>query len=205
MFEIPAPVSARPLWPPCSPCRFDLFNVRLRLALFQGSPTRYSLLSLAPTSTSGSGGSDRQRHSGVHRGPAVEYLQPGGVPGSHPGSPLYALAVVDVPGLPEGRPALLLGGAVYLRTAHQPDREIAALVAATDASTAFLLMPPDFWLLPDVAPLVRCRAHASCMLCRLPHRTHGGTAVQPACPSCRIRAGATADLRRHGTGPHCPV
>lgn len=46
--------------------------------------------------------------------------------------------------------------AVFLRTAHQPEREITALVAATDGSTAFLLMPRTFWLAPDVAPLVRC-------------------------------------------------
>lgn len=44
--------------------------------------------------------------------------------------------------------------AVFLRTAHQPEREIAALVAATDGSTAFLLPPRGFWALPDVAPLV---------------------------------------------------
>ena len=44
---------------------------------------------------------------------------------------------------------------MYLRTAHQPEREIVALVAATDGSTAFLLLPSEFWALPDVAPLVR--------------------------------------------------
>lgn len=44
---------------------------------------------------------------------------------------------------------------MYLRTAHQPEREIAALLAATDGSTAFLLLPAEFWALPDVAPLVR--------------------------------------------------
>ena len=43
---------------------------------------------------------------------------------------------------------------MYIRTAHQPEREIVALVAATDGSTAFLLMPSDFWEQPDVAPLV---------------------------------------------------
>lgn len=44
--------------------------------------------------------------------------------------------------------------AVYLRTAHYPQREIACLVAATEGSTCFLLLPAAFWALPDVAPLV---------------------------------------------------
>ena len=48
--------------------------------------------------------------------------------------------------------------AVYLRTAHQLEREVACLVAATDGSTCFLLMPKPFWKLPDVAPLVRAAA-----------------------------------------------
>lgn len=63
--------------------------------------------------------------------------------------------MLDVPGLPEGRPGLLTGDAVYLRTAHQPQREIVALVAATEGSSCFLLMPLQFWQLCDVAPLVR--------------------------------------------------
>lgn len=141
---------------------------------------------------------------------------------------LYALGVLDVPGMPEGRPALLQGDvggcpfpaaalcfgrfprmelawacchpatpgslqaccskhaaalrsslcsspprpasrpaptAAYLRTAHQPEREIAALVAATDGSTAFLLMPPEFWDASDVAPLVRGRCHTAVLRC----------------------------------------
>jgi hypothetical protein len=45
--------------------------------------------------------------------------------------------------------------AVYLRSAHQLDREICCLVAATEGSTCFLLLPATFWVLPDVAPLVR--------------------------------------------------
>lgn len=234
---------------PCSPCpappprqdvcRYDLFNVRLRLAVFEGADaaSRYRLVSLASSSTAAASGGDGPKR-GVYRGPAVQLLQPGGITTvagagasgrvggrrasclhaaapalgtwqtmptccSRPpaaGSPLYALAVLEVPGMPEGRPMLLLGDAggcagpsgirgvggavgcpvwgpaehvlakepfslphipptpnhaVFIRTAHQPEREIAALVAAADGSTAFLLLPRRFWALPDVAPLVR--------------------------------------------------
>jgi hypothetical protein len=60
--------------------------------------------------------------------------------------------------------------AVYLRSAHQLDREICCLVAATEGSTCFLLLPTTFWVLPDVAPLVRqLQAAAGC--CRLGRHT----------------------------------
>lgn len=67
-----------------------------------------------------------------------------------------------MPGLPEGRPALLIGDAVHLRTAHQREREVVALVAATEGSSCFLLLPELFWALPDVAPLVRRRQCRCC-------------------------------------------
>lgn len=58
--------------------RFDLFNVRLRLAVFDGADasTRYRLVSLAP-GASAAAGAGQQR--GVYRGPAVQLLQPGGI------------------------------------------------------------------------------------------------------------------------------
>jgi hypothetical protein len=64
-------------------CRYDAWNVRLRLAVFvggtSGSTTRYRLLSLAPPSH----GADAYRAAGgVYRGPAPELLQPGGVEGA---------------------------------------------------------------------------------------------------------------------------
>ncbi|KAI7838701.1 hypothetical protein COHA_007499 [Chlorella ohadii] len=145
--------------------RFDQFNVRLRLAVLDSrTATRCRLLSLAPSSA---GGERQQPSSITYRGPAVALLQPGGI--GPAGTITYALAVLDVPGMPEGRPALLLGDTVFIRTAHQPEREIAALVAATDGSTAFLLLPAEFWKEPDVAPLVPSLAAATAAL---PESTH---------------------------------
>lgn len=78
-----------------------------------------------------------------------------------------------------------------MRTAHQPDREIAALVAATDGSTVFLLLPPAFWALPDVAPLVRwgqgcCVASTTSTRadCPVPagHAVLPPAAERPSCP-----------------------
>lgn len=61
-------------------CRYDAWNARLRLAVFEGGvsggTTRYRLASLAPRSA----GADAYRSAGgVYRGPALELLQPGGV------------------------------------------------------------------------------------------------------------------------------
>ncbi|PRW57862.1 helicase MOV-10 [Chlorella sorokiniana] len=148
--------------------RFDQFNVRLRLALFDSwTANRCRLVSLAPSPGGGERQQQQSSSSIMYRGPTVGLLQPGGV--ASPGTSLYALAVLDVPGMPEGRPALLLGDAVYIRTAHQPAREIVALVAATDGSTAFLLLPAEFWEQPDVAPLIPHLAAASSAL---PESTH---------------------------------
>lgn len=61
-------------------CRYDAWHVRLRLAVFAGSTSRYHLLSLTPHGT-GSGTADQRRGTSVYRGPAVELLQPGGVAG----------------------------------------------------------------------------------------------------------------------------
>ncbi|EFN55641.1 hypothetical protein CHLNCDRAFT_133825 [Chlorella variabilis] len=135
-------------------CRCDMWHVRLRLAVFSGSTNRYHMVSLAPTGASGAAVEpkpDQRRPSSLYRGPSLELLQPGGVRGAHSE---YVLGVLDVPGLPEGRPSLHLNDTVYLRTAHYPQREIACLVAATEGSTCFLLLPAAFWALPDVAPLV---------------------------------------------------
>lgn len=152
----------QPLPPPLD--RFDMWNVRLRLAVFSAaSPTRYRMVSLAhrsatPTATARDK-APTQRAGLLYRGPAVDILQPGGVggdagggeapaavrppPGKHSvaepmlaGCPahaaaakmprpipqptetcfppsaagsVYALGVLDVPSLPEGRPMLLLG------------------------------------------------------------------------------------------------
>ena len=69
--------------------RYDLFNVRLRLAVFAGSTKRYSLVSLAHSSSAGSeaGGppAEQQRQGGLYRGPALELLQPEGVLGGSGG------------------------------------------------------------------------------------------------------------------------
>lgn len=70
------------------PSRFDQFNIRLRLAVFEGSTTRYRLLSLAPgPGSSGSTTAEGQR-LGVYRGPALQLLQPGGVASQAAGAAL---------------------------------------------------------------------------------------------------------------------
>ncbi len=57
--------------------RFDQFNVRLRLAVFDSrTATRCRLLSLAPSPAGG----DRQQPTSItYRGSAVALLQPGGI------------------------------------------------------------------------------------------------------------------------------
>ena len=60
--------------PPPPPPSFDMWNVRLRLAVFTYSTTSYRLLSLA----GGGGGEAGGKARGVYRGPSLELLQPGG-------------------------------------------------------------------------------------------------------------------------------
>ena len=92
----------------CHRRRCDMWHVRLRLAVFSGSTNRYHMVSLAPTGASGAAVEpkpDQRRPSSLYRGPSLELLQPGGVRGAHSE---YVLGVLDVPGLPEGRPSLHL-------------------------------------------------------------------------------------------------
>lgn len=64
---------------PCCCRRYDQFNVRLRLAVFEGAASaRYRLVSLAHSSSSGAG-AEPPRSTGVYRGPRIEHLQPGGI------------------------------------------------------------------------------------------------------------------------------
>ncbi|KAL4423314.1 hypothetical protein ABPG77_006109 [Micractinium sp. CCAP 211/92] len=144
-------------------CSFDMWNVRLRLAAFSSaSNTRYRLVSFGPQPT-GSAGEEqqRQRAGRLYKGPAVNLLQPGGIGGAAGRDGLvYALGVLEVPGLPEGRPTLLMGDTVHLRLAQLPQREVPTLVAATDGSTAFLLLAPGFWIMPEVQPLLPQLARA---------------------------------------------
>lgn len=62
-----------------------------------------------------------------------------------------------LPGVPQPKPAPTRP-AVHLRLAQLPQREVPTLVAATDGSTAFLLLAPGFWTMPEVQPLVRKKA-----------------------------------------------
>ncbi|KAL4430621.1 hypothetical protein ABPG75_005877 [Micractinium tetrahymenae] len=64
-------------------CRSDMWNVRLRLAVFSGaSTTRYRLVSLAPQPAGAASAAESeppaQRAGGLYRGPAVDLLQPRG-------------------------------------------------------------------------------------------------------------------------------
>ena len=67
------------------------------------------------------------------------------------------LAAVEMPGLPEARPALAPQDAVYVRLAADPRGapQYAGAVAATDGARVLLVMPPAWW-----ARLERLRAGA---------------------------------------------
>jgi hypothetical protein len=121
-----------------------MFNVRLRLAVFSGPnfSAKYTLLFITAA-----GAGPVPGPTARYRGPALDQLQPSGMvgTGSNGSVQAWALGVLDVPGLSEGRPALLPGDAVYLRFAADWGREVATVAAAVDGSTVFLLLPKPFW------------------------------------------------------------
>lgn len=87
--------------------RFDQFNVRLRLALFDsGTANRCRLVSLAPSPT----GEQRQQASSItYRGPTVGLLQPGGIASSGKpaaGAQLHSLPLNQACKLRAAQPAL---------------------------------------------------------------------------------------------------
>ncbi|EIE26144.1 P-loop containing nucleoside triphosphate hydrolase protein [Coccomyxa subellipsoidea C-169] len=116
-------------------CRYDMFNVRLSYATV--FPTRRYTLQSAWRSPSVS--------VGRYLGPSLDYILPATSKDEPP-----VLAVVEVPGLPEGRPALLLADTVYLRAAEEESIEYAAAVVAVESTLAFLALPQQFW---DSKPL----------------------------------------------------
>ena len=152
-----------------------MWSVRLRLAAFRNKG-RYTLVGLAPPVSPTTDPDAADLPSGVYRGPAVDLLLPLGVNRSEQvllplgvegklvavgqqqnqaWGVLRALGVLEVPGLLEGRPCVLVGDTIYIRPTQQPQHEYAALVAAVDGTTCFILFPPEFWMLPSVEPLVR--------------------------------------------------
>ncbi|BDA50870.1 probable helicase MOV-10 at C-terminar half [Coccomyxa sp. Obi] len=112
--------------------RYDMFNVRLSYALVQAT-RRYMLYSTWPPGS-------EVKTNGRYLGPSLEHILPPALM-ERP----FKLAVVDVPGLPEGRPALLLADTVYVRAVEEPGVEYAAVVVSVDSTLAFLAMPQQFW------------------------------------------------------------
>lgn len=140
--------STRPLLLPPLSHRHDLFNVRLRLACFLDDDVRYSLFGL--------GGAGEAititplKSTVPYRGPALRALTNG-----LPDAPGRRCAVLlEVPGLLEGRPVLVMGDSVHVRVAVNPAVGFQATVLATSASTAFLWMPDGFWGNKRMAPLL---------------------------------------------------
>ena len=59
---------------------------------------------------------------------------------------------------------LVAGDVVHLRPASQQGWEIAALVAAVEGSTCFLVLPLSFWTAREMACVVRlCPLHGLCV------------------------------------------
>ncbi|GAB4815315.1 hypothetical protein N2152v2_002361 [Parachlorella kessleri] len=133
--------------------RYDLWNVRLRFAVLEApaaskGPWRYTLWS--PSHSGACLEQDGLRHGRVYRAPvAPDWLQP-----TADEEALRLLCQLEVPGLSEGRPTLVIGDTVYLRTGRRPEREIAATLVGMELSSCFLRMPGAFWTSEDVAPLL---------------------------------------------------
>ena len=91
---------------------------------------------------------------------------------------MCALGVVQVPGLPEGSPAVVPGHVVYLRMAPQPESEFPAVVAGVEGSTCFLHMAHSFWegalMLPLVSGVLVVVPSGAICACRLRSRTRRG-------------------------------
>lgn len=92
------------------------------------------------------------------------------------GTSLYALAVLDVPGMPEGRPALLLGDAGERAAAAAAEVVAEIPPQACDHVTACL---PLQSLTPPTSPLQSSIPH--CYPCRSPF----GRSVHPHRASAR--------------------
>lgn len=109
---------------------------------------------------SNSQGTSRQRF----RGPSLAEIQPGGVFDAG-GRPAYALLMINVPGLPEGRPALTIGDWVHLRNGTNPLQEVVAVVASTERSTAFLLPANSFWT-AELKEALACSPQGGAVHCK---------------------------------------
>lgn len=129
---------------PC--CRHDLFNVRLRLARFLDDDVRYKLFGLGAAGEAVT----PLKSSVPYRGPALGQLRDD-ITGS---MGARCVALLEVPGLLEGRPVLVMGDSVHIRMADSPTVDYQATVLATSASTVFLCMPNAFWGNARVATLL---------------------------------------------------
>lgn len=166
------------------PCRYDLFAVRVRVAVFAESGMAYRLRELweaAPGEDSGTAGH-------TYRGPGLTLL------GGPEGAAWPQLLVLTAPGILEvscwtssnavtevcfmsvilscprclpvhravagrrlhgrsllpychsqGRPVLLPGDTLYLRSEAHPDVEFGARLLAADGTTCLLVPPSTFW------------------------------------------------------------
>ncbi|KAK9825126.1 hypothetical protein WJX81_000626 [Elliptochloris bilobata] len=132
--------------------RHDMFSARLKFAVFAAQGIRaYQLHKSFPPSD----GSEVTARHFPYRGPslavALQALKVGNglSPGAHLAPARAAawpnLLALDVPGLPEGRPALVFGDVVYLRFADAPGVEYATAVVATEQATCLLAAPPALW------------------------------------------------------------
>lgn len=95
---------------------------------------------------------------GIYRGPAVDQIFGSPFAYLDDQSEMYMLGMLRVPGLPEGRPSLVIGDCVHVRPCGEDTEEFVGLVAATDASSdVFLVMPQRFWALTGLRhAVVKC-------------------------------------------------
>ena len=127
--------------------RHDHFHSRLKLAVFnQSNPRKYAELKLMLHSSAAEQHDDPPK-TGFYRGPAVHKLFSSSASSfEHERyQSEYVLGMLRVPGLPEGRPAVVIGDYVHLRPCAHDNIEFICIVASTDGTTVFLVLPPSFY------------------------------------------------------------
>eukprot|EP00891_Asterochloris_glomerata_P007086 jgi/Astpho2/7086/Aster-x1407 len=126
--------------------RHDLFNQRLQFAFVQPSPRAYlvskdwHLLGLKDGPGFQPTGSEPGLRRFIYRGPLLQALFP-----AESVLVTRQVLVLEVPGLPEGRPTLVLGDNVFLRLVAELDTEWAGVVVATEQTRCLVAMPHAFW------------------------------------------------------------
>lgn len=116
--------------------RYDLFNVRLQRAVFNGPGRQYWVGALGDAPTAKGAGLPGAR---LYRGPSLKLLP------EVAGKRWPDLLVLDAPGILEGRPALLPGDTIFLRPGKELDTEYGTKLLATDGTTCLLVSPVSFF------------------------------------------------------------